>query len=78
MSRRPWLMIATDHKHRIAFVRGLDAYTVCLDLSGDVLPIRSSLGVVVSLHVAYDIEALARHRGRFVLIQEKQDKGAAA
>lgn len=70
---QPWLIVTTDTPHRIAIVRGRDAYRLCADLSPrDVPPMRAmGGGWVVNLRVGLDIEALARLRGHKVVIQEK-------
>jgi hypothetical protein len=71
---KPWLVITTDTPHRIAIVRGPDAYKVCADLSPrDVPPMRAmGGGWVVNLRVGHDIEALARLRGHNVVLQERK------
>lgn len=71
---RPWLVITTDTPHRIAIVRGDDAYEVCLALSPhDVPPMRANGGGwVINLSTAGDIEAFARRCGQFVVLSEKK------
>lgn len=76
---RPWLRITADARHRIAIVRGADAYAACLALCPrDVPPIRATGGGwVVDLNVAADLEALARHRGQLVVVTERKKEEAA-
>jgi hypothetical protein len=77
-ARKPWLRITTDTRHRIAVVRGADAYRVCAALSpGDVPPVRAGGGGwVVNLSVVADLEALAGHRGQLVVVSERKEEAA--
>lgn len=75
---RPWLVITTDTKHRIAIVAGADAYRIAAQLSPwDVPPVRATGGgFVINIDVAADIEAFARHRGLLVVTKERKDDAA--
>lgn len=75
---RPWLVITTDPKHRIAIVGGEDAYRLASQLSPwDVPPVRATGGGwVVNIEVAADIEAFARHRGLLVVVKDRKDDAA--
>lgn len=77
-ARKPTLVITTDTRHRIAIVRGADAYAACLALSPrQVPPVRANGGGwVVNLSVAADLEALARHRGQLVVVTERKEEAA--
>jgi hypothetical protein len=77
----PWLLIFTSTSHNVALVRSgpkpvRDLYellTALCEVSDSPPPQRSAAGGwIISLPLVGDLQALAQHRGEYVVVRERR------
>jgi hypothetical protein len=77
----PWLLITSDSRHNVALVksgpkpeRDLFALLSALTEVNDSPPPQRSAagGYLISLPLVADLQALAQHRGEYVVVRERR------